>query len=433
MDDPTEVLDVAIVGAGIGGIIALHYARQAGLRARAFDRAAACGGLWSTLPAWQDIQIAAADWTAGDVPIAGTFQPDICANIQAWVDRFKLAPQIELDTPVHARPVSGGWALALPGRTAFARHLIAATGVHNEPVVPAVRRVSSEVTELHACALRDPAQLKDRSVLVVGAGASALDLLDLAVLHGAAAISWSHRGARWFTPTRKPKAIAGSVRDFSRLQASGLTHPQQSAAIEAELRGRYAKFGIQDVLPGQSFDVLHHQLIPGRHRMLEHFTGIRRIAAPPERIEARTVTFADGATVKPDLLLWGTGYATNLSWIEVPALQAVRNAQELRSRTGGAVRSLDAPQLYFLGTGLEGIGSTSFNYALLCRSIMSHICGTADLGLQPCTHNINHFDLVPYLAARDPRSFSAGWDRQHRALQLETPDDQPYPIPDWVH
>jgi hypothetical protein len=34
------------------------------------------------------------------------------------------------------------------------------------------------------------------------------------------------------------------------------------------------------------------------------------------------------------------------------------------------VRSLDAPQLYFLGGGLEGIGSTSFNYALLCRSIM---------------------------------------------------------------
>jgi hypothetical protein len=97
------------------------------------------------------------------------------------------------------------------------------------------------------------------------------------------------------------------------------------------------------------------------------------------------------------------------------------------------VRSLDAPQLYFLGGGLEGIGSTSFNYALLCRSITSHICGTADLGLQPCMHHINHFDLVPYLAARDPRSFPPGWERQYRALQLETPDDQPYPIPLWMH
>ena len=432
MDDHNELLDVAIVGAGIGGIIALHYARQAGLHARTFDRAPACGGLWRALPSWQDIQIAAADWTAGDMPLTGTFQPDICANIQAWVDRFGLASDIELDTPVHAKPASSGWKLALPRRTVFAKHLVAATGVHNDPVVPFVRRSRTEVTEVHSSALRDPDSLRGRSVLVVGAGASALDLLDLAVQHGASSIAWSHRGLRWFTPTRKPKAIAGSVRDFSRLQASGLTHAQQSAVIEADLRGRYAKFGIEDVLPGYPFDVLHQQLIPGRHRMLEHFASIRRIAAVPECIDGRTVTFADGTTLQPDLLLWGTGYAANLSWIDVPELHGVRNSQDLRRRSGGAVCSLDAPQLYFLGNGLDGVGSTSFNYALLCRSIMSHICATADLGLQPSLHNINHFDLVPYLAARDPRSFPAGWERRYRALQLETPDDQPYPLPVWL-
>jgi hypothetical protein len=107
--------------------------------------------------------------------------------------------------------------------------------------------------------------------------------------------------------------------------------------------------------------------------MLEHFASMRRIAAAPERIEARSVTFADGTTVRPGLLLWATGYRANLSWIYVPRLAAVRNAHDMRSRSGGAVRSLDAPQLYFLGGGLEGIGSTSFKYALLCRSIMSHI------------------------------------------------------------
>src|SRR4051812_13163685 len=66
-----EALDVAIVGAGIGGLIALHYARRAGLRARVFEAQPGVGGLWRNLPAWQDIQIAAADWTVGDLPIAG--------------------------------------------------------------------------------------------------------------------------------------------------------------------------------------------------------------------------------------------------------------------------------------------------------------------------------------------------------------------------
>ena len=49
--------------------------------------------------------------------------------------------------------------------------------------------------------------------------------------------------------------------------------------------------------------------------------------------------------------------------------------------------------------------------------------------MERVTHNINHFDLVSYLAPRDPVSFPAGWEKYYRTLQLETPDDQPYPIP----
>jgi cation diffusion facilitator CzcD-associated flavoprotein CzcO len=429
MSETQEGLDVAIVGAGIGGVIALYYARRAGLRARVFDAQPGIGGLWRQLPAWQDIQIAAADWTLGDLPLAGTFQPMILANIEAWADRFDLARDISLSTAVRATPRPGGWTIATPAGDVAATHVVAATGAHNRPFIPAVRRGAGELTELHSSALEDPRVLAAKSVLVVGAGASSLDLLDLAVQHGAREITWAHRGLRWFSPTRKPKAIAGSVRDLSRLQATGMTHAQQSAAIEADLRGRYGKFGLDSIMPAAPFDILHQQLIPGRHRMIEHFASIRRIAAMPERIEGGTVTLSDGTTVQPDLMLWGTGYTTDLSWLDVPALAAVRNAQDLRRRCGGAFRSLDAPQLYFLAVGLDGIGSTSFAFSLSCRSIMSHIRGTADLGLEPVTHNINHFDLVSFLAPRDPASFPAGWEKHYRDMQLETPDDQPYPIP----
>jgi hypothetical protein len=429
MADTQEGLDVAIVGAGIGGLIALYYARRAGLRARVFEAQAGVGGLWRQLPAWQDIQIAAADWTVGDLPLGGTFQPHILANIQAWADRFDLARDISLSTPVRATAFPGGWSLATPEGAIAARHLVVATGAHNQPFIPTIRRSASRVAEIHSSALDDPRVLAGKSVLVVGAGASSLDLLDLSVEHGARDIAWAHRGLRWFTPTRKPKAVAGSVRDLSRLQASGMTHAQQSAAIEADLRGRYAKFGLQAIVPSFPFDILHQQLIPGRHRMIEHFASIRRIAASPEAFEGGAVTFSDGTTAQPDIVLWGTGYTTDLSWLGVPALAAVRNAQDLRLRCGGAFRSLDAPQLYFLAVGLDGVGSTSFAYSLSCRSIMSHIRGTADLGLEPVTHNINHFDLVPFLAARDPASFPAGWQKQYRDLQLNTPDDQPYPMP----
>jgi cation diffusion facilitator CzcD-associated flavoprotein CzcO len=429
MTERQEGLDVAIVGAGIGGVIALYYARRAGLRARVFDAQPGVGGLWRQLPAWQDIQIAAADWTLGDIPLAGTFQPHILANIEAWVERFDLARDISLSTPVRATQRPGGWTLATPDGNVHATHLVAATGAHNVPFIPPLRRNASAVTELHSSALDDPQILAGKSVLVVGAGASSLDLLDLAVQHGASEIAWAHRGLRWFTPTRKPKAVAGSVRDLSRLQAAGMTHAQQSAAIEADLRGRYAKLGLQSIVPAFPFDILHQQLIPGRHRMIEHFASIRRMAAGPEVIEGNTLTLSDGTALQPDLVLWGTGYTTDLSWLDVPALAVVRNAHDLRQRCGGAFRSLDAPQLYFLAVGLDGVGSTSFAFSLSCRSIMSHIRGTADLGMEPVAHNINHFDLAPFLAARDPASFPAGWQKHYRELQLQTPDDQPYPIP----
>jgi hypothetical protein len=429
MPDKQQELDVAIVGAGIGGVIALYYARKAGLRARVFEAQSGVGGLWRQLPHWQDIQIAAADWTLGDLPVAGTFQPQILANIQAWVDRFDLAGDISLSTPVRATRRPGGWSLAAPGGQVHAKHLVVATGAHNRPFIPAVRRTAGTVGEMHSSALEDPGQLAGKSVLVVGAGASSLDLLDLAVQHGAPDIAWAHRGLRWFTPTRKPKAIAGSVRDLSRLQAAGMTHAQQSAAIEGDLRGRYDKFGLRAILPPFPLDLLHQQLIPGRHRMIEHFAAIRRSAANVEAIEGNTVTFSDGTTLQPDVVLWGTGYTADLSWLDVPALAAVRNTHDLRLRCGGGFRSLDAPQLFFLAVGLDGVGSTSFAFSLTCRSIMSHIQGTADLGMEPVTHNINHFDLVPFLAARDPASFPAGWQKHYRDLQLGTPDDQPYPIP----
>ena len=430
MTEKEKELDVAIVGAGIGGVIALYYARRAGLRAHVFDAQPGVGGLWRKLPAWQDIQIAGADWTLGDLPLGGTFQPHILANIQAWVDRFDLAKDISLSTPVRASPSAGGWTIATPDGSIAAKHLIVATGAHNKPVTPQVHRSESAVKELHSSALEDPAELAGKSVLVVGAGASSLDLLDLAVQHGARDIAWAHRGLRWFTPTRKPKAIAGSVRDFSRMQAMGMTHAQQSAAIEGDMRGRYGKFGLQDIVPAYPFDILHQQVIPGRHRMIEHFASFRRTAAVPELIEGDSVTLSDGTTVRPDIVLWGTGYTADLSWLDVPALAAVRNTQDLRQRCGGAFRSLDAPQLFFLAVGLDGIGSTSFAVSLSCRSIMSHIKGTADLGLEPVAHNINHFDLVPFLAKRDPASFAAGWEKVYRDLQLGTPDDQPYPMPE---
>lgn len=426
-----RTLDLAIIGAGLAGLVQLHYARAAGLNALLLEKAPGVGGLWRQLPPWQDIQICPVDWTVGDLPIAGPMQADVLANIELWVSRFALADGLRLGCPVQrARHDGQVWVLETPQGPVRARHLVAATGGHNLPLIPPLRRGTGAPRDLHASALRDPSVLAGQHVVVVGAGASALDLLDLCLAHGARRIDWVYRGLRWFTPTQKPKSVAGSVRPVARMQAEGLAIAQQNALINADLQVRYRKFDLQAIQPAQPFDVRTAQLFPGRARMLAHFGAIERHVSLPEALSDGHLLLSNGERLTADLVLWGTGYATDLSCFEAPALAGIRTVAALAQRCVCGFRSMDAPNLYFPGVGLDGFGATSWMYALTARTIASHIRGRAQLDMAPTPHRLNHLDMVRHLCARDTGSFGPGqtWE-DYRAMALSLPDDQAYPLP----
>jgi glycine/D-amino acid oxidase-like deaminating enzyme len=427
---PSEaMLDLAIIGGGIAGVIHLHYARKAGLQVQLLEGRGALGGLWRTLPAWQDIQICPADWTVGDIPIGGPAQPDILANIEAWVRAFGLGPDIRLDTPVRlARHDGTCWELTTPQGTVRAMHLVAATGAHNRPIVPSVHRRSATLTEWHSSALRSPTDLAGRAVVVVGGGASSFDLLDLCIEHGTRRVLWIHRGVRWFTPTSKPKAVAGSIRPLAKLQASGLDIEQQNAMINADLEARYAKFGLQAIRPARPLDLRTDQLVPGRARMLAHLRDIDRLHGTVAAIEGSEVVLADGRRLSADVVLWGTGYSTDLGYFADPRIAGIANMAELVRRCACVFRSVDAPNLYFPDVGLEGVGATSWAFALGARTIMSHIRGTARLDMQPTPYRLNHLDFARHLVERDPAAGGHAW-RDLRAMAMTTADDAPYPMP----
>lgn len=426
------LLDLAIVGAGIAGLIHLHYARRAGLQALLLEKAPAVGGLWRTLPPWQDIQICPVDWTVGDLPIAGPQQAQVLANIESWVTRFNLQDGIRTNSPVQRAAHDGSaWVLDTPQGPVRARHLVAATGAHNRPWTPAVARRDGSVQESHSSALRDPTVLAGQRVLVVGGSASALDLLDQCLLQGAAHTVWAHRGLRWFTPTSKPKAVAGSVRPVARLQAQGVPVAQQNTLVRADLAKRYAHFGLEALMPDKPLDLRTDQIFPGRARMLQGLAQIERHHAEVQALEGGHAVLSDGTSHAVDHVLWGTGYRTDLSYFANPRLAAVTGVNELAARCACLVRSLDEPDLYFPAMGLEGYGATSWNFAIMARSIVSHITGHAQLDLEPLPYRLNHLEMVRHLAQRDPASFGGeDPDAFCRRLGLDTPDDQPYPMPE---
>jgi hypothetical protein len=432
MQTNQQPLDVAIIGGGIAGLIHLHYARLAGLNARLLERAPAVGGLWRELPAWQDIQICPADWTVGDLPIEGPMQAQVLANIELWVSRFNLDKDIRLGCPVEKAHHDGqAWELRTPRGPLRARHLVAATGAHNRPWIPAVAQRDGSVAELHSSALRQPQKLNGARVLVVGGGASALDLLDQCLLQGAAHITWTYRDLRWFTPTSKPKAVAGSVRPVARMQAQGVPVQQQNELVRADLVARYERLGLQALMPQRPLDLRSDQIFPGRARMLAGLAQIERHQAEVVALEGGQALLSDGGALAVDLVLWGTGYRTDLSYFANPQLAAVTGVNELAARCACVFRSLDEPDLYFPAVGLEGYGATSWNFAIMARSVMSHIVGRARLDLQPLPYRLNHLEMVRHLALRDPGSFAgADADAWCRDVGLNTPDDQPYPMPE---
>jgi len=176
--------------------------------------------------------------------------------------------------------------------------------------------------------------------------------------------------------------------------------------------------------------VRRDQLIPGRARMLADFGALERYPGTTvESMAGGEVTLADGTRLTPDIVLWGTGYETDLSYFEDARIAAIRNVGQLGARCACQFRSLDAPDLYFPSVGLDGNGLLSWSYALTARSVMSHIRGTARLDMEPHPR-LNHLEIACHIAERDPGSHGDGpvWD-YYRDLALRTPDDEPYPMP----
>lgn len=432
MPTSTAGLDLVIVGGGIGGLICLKYARDARLNAILIERAPRVGGLWRDLPTWQDIQIRKEDWTLGDLPIAGEDQASILANIEAWVDRFDLEPLIRLDEPVrNARPVDTGWRVTTDAAAYEAPWLIAATGAHNRPVIPDVERADSAIAELHSSRLRDPHALTDRRVTVVGGGASAYDLLDLAIANGARSIAWIYRSTKWMRPTRRPKYFGTSMRVLARHQMLGRPVQELNLRFNQNLRARYEKAGITAILPDADFDIRRHQLVPGRRLMIEHFNRIERHQGEVRSLRGDQVRLAGGERVGTDILLWGTGYAIDLDYLDVPPLADAVRPDEIARRCYSGFRSMDAPNLFFLAPAiLESNTSTPFAYAHAARSMMSHIRGRRVFEESPGDGLTNHFDLVRMLARRDWRSYPPGlWRLRYLWLAFVHPESKPLPIP----
>jgi len=401
--------DVIVVGAGICGVIFLKYALEQGLRCLVLETQSDVGGLWAKLPAWQDLQNRKEDFAINGVPLDGVTQPFVQRHVRAWVRRYGLAPHIRLGCRVTSiSPVGDAWTVQTTSGTFSADYVVAATGVQNEPWIPAVERSDSEILELHSSQLLRPEDLAGRRVTVVGGGASAYDMLELAVTNGAEGVHWLYRHARWFLPTRRSKQRAWpNLRELALSQTILRSPHAVSSFMWWQLRLLYRLFGLTEIQPAERFDFRRHQLIPARSSMLKHFDRIVRHRGEIRHIRGPEIELADSAErIETDVVLWATGFRMNLRYLGLPELQGIDNADDLLPRLGSLVRSIDYPRLFFIGMSLtESTSSMPFIAAIEAKSIVAHVQGRCDI---PATHTpgrLAYWDLFRHFARFDGANY----------------------------
>lgn len=184
-------VDTLIIGAGQAGLALSSYLTAHGHDHLLLDRGSV-GERWRS-QRWDSFRLLTPNWHTGlpGLPYDGD-DPDGFMDKAQAVDMFERYAR-SFDAPVRTgvavhrvAPTPGGWQVGATAGTYEARNVVVATGHHALPRIPMplATQIPVDVTQLHTSHYRNPAQLPDGGVLVVGAGPSGQQIAEELALAG---------------------------------------------------------------------------------------------------------------------------------------------------------------------------------------------------------------------------------------------------------
>jgi len=323
MVDESRILDAVIVGGGLGGVVMLAEAiQQRSTRILLLERAESLGGLWARVPAWQTIQNHPRDFCLQGFTTRKSVwhASDVLHFIDEYVRVQNLRPFIRCSHDVVECAWAGAeecWLLQVQASDGLleevrCRRLVLCTGRHATPVVPPIDTDGS-VPMVHSSQIHRWEQTREKKVVVVGGGASALDLC-VNVLQSQESDD-AQGQLHWVV--RSPKFFSGSgvrclwpMTILQLLLGTTASTRILNVAINALALCTFWWWGLLSWMPPRRFDLRDTQYVPGRSYLLRNSRRICRYAGVGvDTIRDRTVTLTDGTTIHDaDLILLGTGY-----------------------------------------------------------------------------------------------------------------------------
>ncbi|MCE6978150.1 FAD-dependent oxidoreductase [Pseudomonas frederiksbergensis] len=383
--------DTLIVGAGQAGVAMSEHLSKLGVPHLVLERSRIAErwrtGRWDSLvangPAWHDrfpgleFDDLSPDCFAPKERVADYFE--------AYARKFNAPIRTGVDVKKVERNVGRpGFTIETSEGVIEANRVVAATGPFQRPVIPPIAPKDAPFTQIHSADYRNPQQLPEGAVLVVGAGSSGVQIADelqragkqvyLSVgAHDRPPRAYRNRDFCWWLgvlgewdqaamkPGREHVTIAvsgahgGRTVDFRGLAHRGMT----LVGLTQSFNGAVATFqpNLADNLARGDENYL--ALLNAADAYIE-----RNGLDLPEEPEAR-ITFPDPDCVTNPILeldlakagvtsiIWATGFATDYSWLKVDAFDDNGKPQHQRGVSSEA-------GVYFLGLPWQSRRGSSF-------------------------------------------------------------------------
>ncbi|KFG77277.1 flavin-containing monooxygenase [Streptomyces mutabilis] len=355
---------VCVIGAGLSGLAVGHALREHGIDFVCLEKADDVGGIWRQPeagergPGYESLHLNTAKHLTGyaDFPMPESYplyprHSQFAAYLRAFAEWSGVRQHVELRTEVTSvrQEADGLWTVVSrdEGGSVTSRRfeqVVVASGHHTDPALPDPLPEGAESfagTILHSLDYRTGADYAGRRVVVVGLGASAVDI----------AADLSRHAAETFLAVRRglhivPKQLYGISVDVIAEAPwwNEMSFAERIQWVEQALlvaRGKLSDYG----LPEPDHPVFSSAVTLSD----EILSRIRHGAVTPrpaiDSFDGDRVVFTDGTSTAADAVVYCTGF--HMTWPFLPAgcPVAADGSVELYRRVVPA----DRPGLYFVG------------------------------------------------------------------------------------
>lgn len=399
---------VCVVGAGVSGLVAIRELVAEGYDVEGFEKSNDVVGNWCNV--YDSVQLLTSKrWTA----FKGYPMPEATSQFPTgqeyrdyirWFARESgLLRYIRLSTEVaSAIPIdggAGGWDVTLSDGTT--EHFDALVAAHGHLWAPRLPEVEGEFDGpmLHTSQYRGPKDIAEGTVLVVGSGNSACDMVTDAIASGHQALM-SLRRPTWFVPQSffgTPRADLTFAPHLPGMAGDELNHFMVKVSV-----GEPRSYGFP-----QPSDEDWTARPPTFSTLIPYWAQRGRVKAVPEvaRYEGRTVHFVDGTSAEIGTVIWATGYRAPVPFLPEGSLTFFG---DYPARKVGGLLSADIDNLYFSGM-CSPRGGAPHNYGRGAETLAKLVTARFQLG-QP---------LAETLFADELPSGRMDWLLAHWVVELE--------------